>query len=404
MNTIFIDCRLGVTGAKLLGALVELTDNPDVFIKRFNDLGMDGIRMSRFRERVGGVKGSRIEFLKIDSTISYDDELDEEEDKHVHRHHTRRKLKDVIDIIDDLPLSGKVRKRAAAIYDAIAEVSAIANNRDKYEQFLNRTGSKAIIASVVGVCMLVEELEYDQIVTSPIAVGKGYAMTSRGNLPIPIPALQKLLGDTPYLAGTEEGEICTLEGAAILKNISDKFDDIPEMTIIKEGCGFGMYSYKTGINSLRVVLGKIVQTAANEVYTELEATLYNDTAQSLSITADRLEKIGVAENVYTMPITTLLGEHGVLLKCICKQEDADNAASEILRNTSATSVRRSSVAAYKTQETTEIKSTSFGDVRIIKINGFGVSTVKISPDDVAEAARKNNMSYGEAYDIIAKEI
>ena len=32
MDTLYLDCRMGITGAKIFGALVDLMDNPNAFI------------------------------------------------------------------------------------------------------------------------------------------------------------------------------------------------------------------------------------------------------------------------------------------------------------------------------------------------------------------------------------
>lgn len=405
MNTIYIDNRMGLTGAKLFGALLELTDNPDLFLRRFNELGFKGLLVEKHQEAAKGVSGTRMEFRKLDVSNMYADEWDDEDGEAPHHHSApvRRTLEDVKALIEDLPLSGKVRKRALSVYDALAEASAKANHRDIATMILNRTGSRDVIASVVGVCMLVEELEYEQIVASPIAVGSGYAYTSRGNMPIPIPALQELLDGIPYSAGTEEGEICTLEGAALIKSIADNFGEMPEMTIIRSGAGFGRHSYKSGPNCLKVYFGEIVQTAANAAFTKLEATLYSDSAQALLLAADRLTEAG-AVDAYTIPIATLRGGRGFVLRCICPNEKADDVAGEILRNTSAVLVQRSAIAAYETEQTVTETQTSIGRVAVIKTTGFGISDVKPSPADVVKAAREHDISYKEAYDIVVKEI
>ncbi|MGM9937951.1 MAG: hypothetical protein ACI38A_11460, partial [Candidatus Ornithomonoglobus sp.] len=80
------------------------------------------------------------------------------------------------------------------------------------------------------------------------------------------------------------------------------------------------------------------------------------------------------------------------------------AAGEILRNTSAQSVRRISAAAYETEQTVTTVSTSIGEISMIKTSGFGVSDVKPVAADVADAAREHGITYAEALEIINKEV
>ncbi len=404
MSTLYIDCRMGVNGVKIMGALAELLENPESFVRRFNEIGLSGIRLERRSDAVGGIKGSYMEFKRSGASVNpYEDEMDDEGGKIHRQHHSHyRSLEQIKDIIDELPLSGKLRKQAIGIYETIAQATADANGRDKDTQKLHRGSSKQTIASVIGTCMLFDELDCEHIIVSPPAVGSGYAETSRGKMPIPIPALQNILEGIPYSSGSEEGEVCTLEGAAILKTFADSFEDMPELTVLRSGAGFGEEKYRHGVNCVRAYLGKVVKTSANSAVTELEATLYNDSTQSLKLAAERLRDAGAVE-AYTVPVSMLGGGAGLILKCICSNDDAYEVASEILRSTSASLVRRTAEAAYKTEQTIIETDTSIGKINMIKTSGFGVSEVRPEPASVMKAARENGISYIDAYNKVIKE-
>lgn len=398
---------MGVSGIKLMGALIDLLENPELFIRRFNEIGFDGIRLERHIEASKGVSGSLIKIRKSekDDSNMYADEIDDDDEaaiKESKSRHSRihvRRLDEVIGIIDDLPLSGKLRKRAISIYESIAKASSEANGKSIEEVRLNRTGSRDIIASVVGVCMLLEEFDFERIIVSPLATGTGFAMTSKGRMPIPIPALQNLLKDIPYLAGTEEGEICTLEGAAILKEIAHSFEDMPELSVIRTGAGFGQRSFKHGINCVRAFVGNIINSAANSTVTELEAFLSDDNPASLQLAHERAKNAGAIE-FFVMPVSI---QDGFLLKCVCENEYADAVAGEILRNTSAKQVRRQSVATYKPESKVLSVETSLGTVRVEHISGFGKNERKPYPEDIKTIALEKEMSYQDVITVILKE-
>ena len=423
MNILFIDSRMGISGAKLLGALVDTMESPEIFIRRFNELGFKGVKMERRAEAINGISGSKIEFIRVREHANYE-YYDEEDDDgessgglrglfsrkkqevpEVHEQHQsrHRRLADVKAFIDDLPLSGTIRKKAISIYERIAAASARANNLDINELKLHRTGSRDTIAAVVAICMIMDELEFESIIASPVTTGTGYAYTYRGRVPIPIPALQNILDNVPYSSGTEEGEICTLEGAAILREYADKFSDMPEIVTIKSGVGFGSRDYRSGVNCVKVFIGEVVATSANSSVTELEASLFDDSAQALRLAGEKLIGCGARE-VFTMPISLLSGGAGVLLKCICPNECADEVAGEILKYTSARSVRRSSVAAYDTESVIDKVTTSVGDIRILKTTGFGVIKTKPFDEDIANVAKEHNISIAQAYEIVVKEL
>ncbi len=420
MDALYIDSRMGITGIKLLGALVDTLENPELFVRRFNEMGFKGLRLEREAEALNGITGSRMQFIRTSDEPMYDDDEFDDDDgeksggffsrsKNVQpsrsegSRHGGRTLDNVTDIIEDLPLSGKVRKRAVNIYKTIAEAASKANRKPVDELILRRTGSRDIIASVVAICIIIDELEVERIIASPVATGTGYAMTYRGRMPIPIPALQNILGEIPYSSGTEEGEICSLEGGAILKEFADEFSDMPEMVVIRSGAGFGGKNFRSGVNCTRVFMGNVVRTAANASITELEASLYNDSAETLKLTGERLIEAGALE-AFTVPVSLLSGGGGLMLKCICPNDAADDVASEILRNTSATSVRRMAVAAYELEVTLDRAATSIGEISILKSTGFGVTKTRPLAADIERAARENNMSISQAYAVITKEI
>lgn len=420
MSILFIDGRMGVSAMKLLGALVDMMEQPHEFIRQFNSAGFDGLRMERRSDSAGGVSGTRIEFNRISEEDLYDDDYDDDDEDegggffsfgkkkrhsssgHHHESGKKRGLSDVREIIEELKLSGKARKRAIDIYTKIAEAASKTHGRSVEEVTLHRAGSRDVIAAVVGVCMILEDLKPEKIIATPVTVGTGYISSSAGSTKIPTPTVKELLGDIPYTDGSEEGELCTLDGAAILSEYVDEFLDSPDIAIIKRGIGIGSRSYKTGANCTRVSIGREVKTSANATVTELSVTLFNGSADELRLTGEKLREIGVLE-AYTESVADLMGGSAVVLKCICNSDVADEAAAAIIKNTSATYVRRSDVSAYKMEIVDEVKDTRLGEINIKRASGFGTTKVIIDPEFIKKAAREHNISIDEARYRIRKE-
>lgn len=348
MDTLYIDCRMGVTGNKLLGALMDIMENPDLFVYNFNRIGMDSISMQRMPDAMNGVTGSQIEFQRraSDEFDPYADEIDADEaEEHRPLRHRSRTLYDIEDMISELKLDASVKERAIKVYNRIADAAAKTNNRDKETMKMRRTGSRDIIASVVGVCMAMNELKPGKVIASVIAVGDGYMNTPRGRMPIPVPEVQMLLEGVPFNAGTETGELCTLDGAALIAEIADEFGNIPEMTIAKSGAGFGRRTFKSGVNCVRSYLGKSLYTAANEAYIELTAEIYGLDKDEVSELGKELEEIGIV-SAHTVAICDMSGNAGHLVKVIVDNETADTVATYIMEKTGTKRVIRSLVNAY----------------------------------------------------------
>lgn len=350
MSVLYIDATMGLSSTKLLGALIGCMEKPGQFIGKFNDIGFDGIRLEEIDSAERGIRGRVLEFRRTD-VENYSDEIDDDgETSHSRRHresrHMMRGISEVREVIEDLAVSGRVRKRAAAVYDRIAETAAAINGMGVNEVVLHRTGSRDIIASVVGVFMALEELGCDRIYSSKIAVGSGKTMTSRGETDIPIPLVAELLSGAPTAAGCESFEMCTADGAAVISEITDSFGDKPYISEIRSGAGFGERVYKYGINCVRAVLGDVIAASAdsgehNAGETELEAIIYDNNAD-LEPLLTGLAAEGV-KDAYTMPVVSAIYGSGVMVKVICERDLAEKTARYILKNSSAERVRRYAV-------------------------------------------------------------
>ncbi|MBQ3427517.1 MAG: LarC family nickel insertion protein [Clostridia bacterium] len=415
MNILYIDARMGVSGVKLLGALVDMMEQPDIFIRQFNELGFDGIKAEMRNSSDGNVSGSRIEFTRSDYEVDDDDD-DEEESSggffsfgrttkssghSSKRGITDRTLEDIKEIINELSLSGKARKRAINVYETIAKAAAKTHNKSINEVKLHRAAPRDVIASVVGVCMMLEDMRPEKVICSPITVGTGHVSSARGRVPVPTPTVKNILGDTPTSAGKEEGELCTLEGAALIKEYVNEFMEMPELAVLHTGVGIGARNYKSGANCLTIHVGTEVNTAANATVTELEATLFDDNAEVLRLIKDRLEAVGIIE-AFAIPASRLSGGTGTILKCVCENNSADDAAKEILKYTSARLVRRTPVSAYRTDVKKETINTSLGNIEIERISGYGVAKWHLPDAEADRVARENAVSVHELREILIR--
>ena len=345
MNTLYLDCRMGITSAKIFGALVDIMENPNAFIYDFNKLGMSGVSVELLPDALNGITGVQLEFRRraSDSLDMYDDEIDEDEILEKHHHRRSRTLEDVIDIIEDMSISNEIAGRAIRVYENIVKAYAKANNKETDAVKLRRTGSRDIIASIVGTFVALDKLKPEKVIVSTVAVGDGYARTPRGKMPIPVPEVQLLLEGMPFAAGTESGELCTLCGAALISEIADEYGSLPEMSISKSGAGFGRRTFKSGVNCVRAYFGEHLSTAADESYIKLTSELYGDT--DIPEIADELKKIGII-NASMSDIYKLNGEKGHKLTIISEAKIADSIATYLLEKTDATQVIRQLVSAY----------------------------------------------------------
>lgn len=348
MKTLYLDCRMGASGAKIMGALADLLDNPDKFIYDFNRIGLDGVSVRRVPEAIKGISGSQLEFSRVASSKEdpYADEIDDNEPaEKVHIKRVRRNLEMVKEMIMGLEVSSRVKEDAIKVYSYIAREASQVYDKDMNYMTLYRTGSRDVIASVVGVCMLLEMLNPDDVVVSTVTVGSGFTRTVKGRVPVPSAELQRILGNISYINGEEENEICSLEGAAILSVFAQRSGSMPELTNVKKGAGFGIRTFKNGVNCVRAYLGESV-TMATDTLVQINTQIFDTADEEIVALKKYLVSLDCMD-VATSIITDEEGNFGYALRCVTTDDNANAVATEIMTKSKAKSVYRLNCGIYR---------------------------------------------------------
>ena len=244
------------------------------------------------------------------------------------------------------------------------------------------------VADVVGVCILMEMIGPEKIVSSPVHVGSGYVKCMHGILPVPAPATALILEGVPSYGGRIEGELCTPTGAALLKHFVSEFGDRPMMAVEAIGYGMGRKDFIRA-NYVRAFLGE--SEGGLEAITKLECNLDDMTGEEIGFAMDQLFKAG-ARDVFTQHIGMKKSRPGVLLSVICLREDADRLAAVMMKHTSTLRIRRQDMGRYILKRSVETIDTAYGSVRVKTASGLGVRRKKLEYDDLAALAEKNGVS------------
>ncbi|MDR1077634.1 MAG: nickel pincer cofactor biosynthesis protein LarC, partial [Propionibacteriaceae bacterium] len=247
----------------------------------------------------------------------------------------------------------------------------------------HEVGHLDALADVVGVCLLLERLDPDQIVVSPIHVGRGFVTCAHGVLPVPAPATAELLRGLPTWAGPVEGELCTPTGAALLRHFATAFGPQPAMTVRRIGYGLGHKDFDRP-NCLRAFWGES-STETGQLVAELRCNLDDMTGEALAYACDQLRQAGARE-VFLTPVLMKKGRPGHLLTCLCDPDRADQMTDLMLRHTTTFGVRRSDCPRTVLQRQTSLQSTVYGDIRVKTGRAPGLVKAKAEYDDLAQAA------------------
>ena len=139
-------------------------------------------------------------------------------------------------------------------------------------------GAVDSIVDIVGAFVLMEMLEPDSVICSPLNVGSGTIRCAHGVLPVPAPATENLLIGMPVYSAGSPIERVTPTGALLVKMLASHFGTMPAGKVMGSGRGLG--SRESDIpNFLRVTL--------------LEETKEKDNAPSASKEEPFIRDVGI---------------------------------------------------------------------------------------------------------------
>lgn len=286
MKTLYIDCAMGCAGDMLTAALLELHPDRDGFIDRMNTALKGKAVLSAKPDSKCGIMGTHVTVL-----IGGD-----EEDKTECHYLKHTSVAEIMDFIDDVPLSDAVRTNAKAVYSLIAEAESTVHGKPIENIHFHEVGSLDALADVLSVCELMYELAPEKVLASPVNVGSGSVKCAHGILPVPSPAAELILRGVPIYSGSVIGELCTPTGAALLKHFADDFIAMPVLMVERAGYGTGKKNFEAA-NVVRVLLGDTEDK--KEQVIELACNLDDMTPEELSFAMEELFRLGALDVYFT---------------------------------------------------------------------------------------------------------
>jgi hypothetical protein len=127
---------------------------------------------------------------------------------------------------------------------------------------------------------------------------------------------------------------------------------------------------------------------------ELCCNLDDMTPEAAGFAMEALLEAG-ALDVFTTPVGMKKNRPGILLTCLCREEKRQEMLRLLFLHTTTLGIRESVCNRYTLARTTDTVATPYGDVRIKKASGWGVSREKPEYEDVARLAREKGLSLAE---------
>ena len=132
-------------------------------------------------------------------------------------------MKEIAGKVASFPLPERVRENAIQVYEKIAQAEGHVHGMEVDQIHFHEVGDLDAVADVTAVCLLMDMLGVEKVVSTPVCVGTGQVRCAHGILPVPAPATAHLLQGIPMYGGNIAGELCTPTGAALLKHFVSEF-------------------------------------------------------------------------------------------------------------------------------------------------------------------------------------
>lgn len=435
MKTLFIECNMGAAGDMLMGALYELlTDaEKDSFLKTMNELFPDQIMLHAAASEKCGIWGTKMNVVilgKEEHSHEHAEHTHHAADYDDHDSHLHTSYPQMLAQIDSLTISSQVKEHAKAVYTLIGNAESTAHHTELSQIHFHEVGTLDALMDVVGCCVLLELLNPEQIIASPIHVGSGSVRCAHGILPVPAPATAEILKDVPIYGGSLEGELCTPTGAALLKHFVSQFTPMPPMAVEQTGYGMGSKDFPTA-NCVRVFLGSLSilpvpaprqfprpfapetlmprreEETRPDHYTEqyhsldqileLSCSLDDMTPEAVAYALALLREAG-ALDVYTTPINMKKNRPGLLLTVLCNVTEESRFSRLILTHTATRGIRIHPCYRRTLDAQFRKVSTVYGEITVKISTGYGIHKYKPEYEDVAAAARQCKVPFQTVYE------
>ena len=365
----WLDCSAGVSGDMLLGALVGAGVPLPVLQQAVSAVAPERAELSVEPVHRAGLAATRVHVRVADSA-------------------THRTWPDVRTLIDRADLADDVRRGALATFALLAQAEAQAHGQAADDVHFHEVGALDALADVVGVAAGLAHLRLDALVSSPVAVGGGFAHAAHGRIPVPVPAVVTLLTGAPTQGGPTDSEHTTPTGAALLATHVGAYGRQPAMTVTGSGTGAGGRDPAGVPNVVRLLVGTSPGPEASPATALLLSSNVDDLDPRLwPAVLARLFDAG-ASDAWLTPVLMKKGRPAHTLSVLLPPTARATVAAVLFRETSTLGLREQvvgKVALERTEATVDV-----GGHRIsVKVAWHEGTVVNVQPEyeDVAAAAR-----------------
>lgn len=279
-HTLIIDGTSGISGDMTVAALLDLGASEEHLLEQLATLPVDGFTIAVTRVNKHGIDACDFDVQLAEELENHDHDMawlygneaaaehthehEHDHENHAHGHeghhharqHHHRSLADVTAIIDGSQLSDGAKRRALAIFTALAAAEAKAHGKTPETVLFHEVGAVDSIVDVCSVAICLDDLGIEDIVVESLSEGHGTIRCAHGLMPIPVPAVVNLCqaGNIVLTPAPVAGELVTPTGAAIITALRTSEHLPARYRIEAVGYGAGKRPYEGCSGTLRCLL------------------------------------------------------------------------------------------------------------------------------------------------------
>jgi uncharacterized protein (TIGR00299 family) protein len=297
-----------------------------------------------------------------------------------HRHIPFREIRARL---ESASLSAGVKRRAVAIFTALAEVEGKVHGMATEEVTFHELGGWDSVADMVGAAFLIDALAATWSV-SALPKGNGRVQIDHGWLPVPTPATTLLLQGFEVFDDGLAGERITPTGAAILKHLGAvQTSDRRPRRLLRTGTGFGTKTFPGLSNVLRLlVFEDATSTLAADRVARVEFEIDDQTPEDLAIGLDRLRAHPSVIDVLQMSAFGKKGRMAAHIQILAEPDNLESVFEVCFAETTTLGLRWQLIERRileRAHETVEVDGRS---VRVKTAQRPGAVTAKAESDDL----------------------
>ncbi len=307
--------------------------------------------------------------------------------------HHHNQYTNLVTSVVDSSLAPEIKERACEILHNLAHAEAAVHGVGMDSVTLHEVGSLDSLTDIVCAAYLLSVANIASWSCTPLPSGNGKISTAHGELPLPAPAVVRLLEGYPVHNDGRIGERVTPTGAAILRSINPQFDVRWEaMTLGGMGNGFGSTTFDNISNIVRLTAYEVGAIGIlPEKIAVVEFEIDDQTPEDLSIGLERLRHTEGVLDIIQMPAFGKKNRMVIHVQILAEYDCIRKIIAQCALETSTLGVRVQMTERLALPRKTQMEEFQKGTVPIKVVQRpDGQITAKVEADHLAQSG-----NYGE---------